>query len=203
QISRLGVPTDGQLDVRVADHPDHPALRVRGRRWRDGVDLVHVEARRGSARSTGRRSAAVLRRAAAGVGTATATTNRLGTAASTAADATGAASARAARRTPAVASSCMGDAITPFEITVPEADLDDLRERLARTRWPDQIPGSAWDYGTDLRYLHDLCDTWRTKFDWRAQEDRFNRWPHYLTEIDGQQIHFIHALSDNPAASPL
>ena len=74
--------------------------------------------------------------------------------------------------------------ISPFDITTPEADLDDLRERLARTRWPDQIPGSGWDYGTNLEYLQDLCDTWRTKFDWRAQEDRFNRWPHYLTEID-------------------
>ena len=78
-----------------------------------------------------------------------------------------------------------------------------LRERLARTRWPDQIPGSGWGYGTDLAYLQDLCDTGRTKFDWRAQEERFNRWPHFLTEIDGQQIHFIHARSDNPDAMPL
>ena len=81
--------------------------------------------------------------------------------------------------------------------------LDDLRERLARTRWPDQIPDSGWDYGTDLAYLQDLCEHWRTKFDWRAQEERFNRWPHFLTDIDGQQIHFIHARSDNPDALPL
>jgi epoxide hydrolase len=93
--------------------------------------------------------------------------------------------------------------IRPFRIEVPEAVLEDLRERLARTRWPDQIPGSGWDYGTDLVYLQDLCDHWQTKFDWRAQEDRFNRWPHFLTEIDGQQIHFIHARSDDPDALPL
>jgi pimeloyl-ACP methyl ester carboxylesterase len=102
-----------------------------------------------------------------------------------------------------MASEKASDDIRPFRVEVPEAVLDDLRERLARTRWPDQIPGSGWDYGTDLAYLQDLCDTWQNKFDWRAQEDRFNRWPHFLTDIGGQQIHFIHARSDNPDALPL
>jgi epoxide hydrolase len=97
----------------------------------------------------------------------------------------------------------MSDDIRPFRVEVPDADLDDLRDRLARTRWPDQIPGSGWGYGTDLAYLQDLCTYWQTKFDWRAQEDRFNRWPHFLTDIDGQQIHFIHARSDDPDALPL
>jgi pimeloyl-ACP methyl ester carboxylesterase len=95
------------------------------------------------------------------------------------------------------------DDIRPFRVEVSDAVLDDLRDRLARTRWPDQIPGSGWDYGTDLAYLQDLCGYWETKFDWRAQEDRFNRWPHFLTDIDGQQIHFIHAKSDDPNALPL
>jgi pimeloyl-ACP methyl ester carboxylesterase len=95
------------------------------------------------------------------------------------------------------------DDIRPFRVEVSDAVLDDLRDRLARTRWPDQIPGSGWDYGTDLAYLQDLCAYWETKFDWRAQEDRFNRWPHFLTDIDGQQIHFIHARSDDPNALPL
>lgn len=95
------------------------------------------------------------------------------------------------------------DDIRPFRVEVPEEVLNDLRDRLARTRWPDQIPGSGWDYGTDLAYLQGLCEYWRTQFDWRAQEDRFNRWPHFLTEIDGQQIHFIHARSDDPDALPL
>ena len=95
------------------------------------------------------------------------------------------------------------DDIRAFRVDVPEQVLDELRERLARTRWPDQIPNSGWDYGTDLTYLQDLCEHWGTKYDWRAQEDRFNRWPHFLTEIDGQQIHFIHARSDNADALPL
>ena len=95
------------------------------------------------------------------------------------------------------------DDIRAFRVDVPDSVLDDLRERLARTRWPDQIPGSGWGYGTDLAYLQDLCDYWRTKFDWRVQEQRFNRWPHFLTEIDGQQIHFIHARCDDPDALPL
>jgi pimeloyl-ACP methyl ester carboxylesterase len=95
------------------------------------------------------------------------------------------------------------DEIKPFRVEVPDSVLEDLRDRLARTRWPDQIPGSGWDYGTDLAYLKELCEYWRTTFDWRVQEDRFNRWPHFLTEIDGQQIHFIHARSDDPDALPL
>jgi microsomal epoxide hydrolase len=93
--------------------------------------------------------------------------------------------------------------LRPFRVEVPDAVLDDLRERLARTRWPDQIPGSGWGYGTDLAYLQELCDHWRTKFDWRAQEERFNRWPNFLTDIDGQQVHFIHARSPEPDALPL
>jgi epoxide hydrolase len=95
------------------------------------------------------------------------------------------------------------DEIRPFRVDVPEAVLDDLRDRLGRTRWPDQIPGSGWGYGTDLAYLQSLCDDWQNKFDWRAQEDRFNRWPHFLTEIDGQRIHFIHARSEKSDALPL
>jgi pimeloyl-ACP methyl ester carboxylesterase len=95
------------------------------------------------------------------------------------------------------------DDIRPFTIDTPQAVLDDLHDRLKKTRWPDQIPGSGWGYGTDLAYLQDVCDHWLNKFDWRAQEDRFNRWPNFLTDIDGQQIHFIHARSDNPDALPL
>lgn len=93
--------------------------------------------------------------------------------------------------------------LQPFRVEVPDAVLDDLRERLARTRWPDQIPDSGWSYGTDRAYLQDLCEYWRTTFDWRAQEARFNRWPHFLTSIDGQQVHFIHARSPEPDALPL
>ena len=64
------------------------------------------------------------------------------------------------------------DDIRPFRVDVPQDVLDDLKDRLPRTRWPDQISGSGWGYGTDLAYLRDLCDSWQTTFDWRAPEDR-------------------------------
>ncbi len=69
----------------------------------------------------------------------------------------------------------MSEAIEPFQVRVEDEVLDDLRQRLARTRWPDQIPDSGWDYGTDRAYLMELCEYWRDKFDWRAQEVQFNR----------------------------
>jgi pimeloyl-ACP methyl ester carboxylesterase len=93
--------------------------------------------------------------------------------------------------------------IDRFEIRVPDAVLDDLRERLARTRFPDQIPGSGWDYGTDTAYLKELCAYWRDKFDWRAQEARLNRFPQFTTGIDGQPLHFIHRRSPVEGALPL
>ena len=86
----------------------------------------------------------------------------------------------------------MSDTVTPFRIHVPDAVLDDLRVRLGHTRWPDQIPDSGWDYGTHLAELAELCEYWRTDFDWRAAETTLNRFPHFLTSIDGQQVHFIH-----------
>ncbi len=94
-------------------------------------------------------------------------------------------------------------AIEPFEIRVPDAVLDDLRERLGRTRFPDQIPGSGWDYGTDGAYLVELCAYWRDKFDWRAQEARLNRFPQFTTRIDGQKLHFVHRRSPRADALPL
>jgi pimeloyl-ACP methyl ester carboxylesterase len=102
-----------------------------------------------------------------------------------------------------LASARMSDELRPFTVDVSDEVLNDLRDRLRRTRWPDQIPGSGWDYGTDLEYLRDLCETWATTFDWRAQEKRFNQWPHFLTDIDGQQVHFIHARSPERDALPL
>ena len=96
----------------------------------------------------------------------------------------------------------MADAITPFTINTPQAVLDDLRVRLNNTRWPDELPGTNWRYGTDLAYLKDLCESWKS-FDWRAVEARFNSWPNILTTIDGQQVHAIHAPSPEPDAFPL
>ena len=94
----------------------------------------------------------------------------------------------------------MTDDIRDFRIDVPESVLEDLRARLQAAHWPDEIADQGWTYGTSLAYVRDLCDTWATKFDWRAQEARFNRWPHHLTDIDGQQVHFIHARSPEPCA---
>lgn len=97
----------------------------------------------------------------------------------------------------------MSDEIRPFRIDVPEDVLVDLRDRLARTRWPDQIPGSGWDYGTDMATLQQLCEHWRTSFDWRAAEARLNSFPQFTTTIDGQNIHFLHVRSPHEDALPL
>lgn len=95
------------------------------------------------------------------------------------------------------------DSIKPFKIEVSEAVLNDLRERLARTRFPDQIEDAGWSYGTDLSYLKELCAYWRSDFDWRAQERALNRFDHFRTEIDGLGIHFIHQRSKEKNAIPL
>ena len=93
--------------------------------------------------------------------------------------------------------------VRPFKIEVPDAVLADLRERLGRTRWPDQIPGTGWEYGTELAYLQQLCESWRTTYDWRKHEAALNRWPQFETRIDGQRLHFVHAKSKHAGAFPL
>jgi len=95
------------------------------------------------------------------------------------------------------------DAIVPFKIQVPDEVLRDLKARLARTRFPDEIPGTGWDYGTDLTYLKSLVAYWRDRFDWRAQERRLNEFDQFKTTIDGVDIHFIHQRSKMPNAFPL
>ncbi|MDF5758880.1 epoxide hydrolase family protein [Spongiactinospora sp. TRM90649] len=93
--------------------------------------------------------------------------------------------------------------MNPFRIDVPQADLDDLRERLARTRWPDELPGTGWSYGVPSGYARELADYWRTAYDWRAHEAALNEFPQFTTEIDGQNIHFLHVRSPEPDALPL
>lgn len=93
--------------------------------------------------------------------------------------------------------------ITPFRIDIPQADLDDLGDRLSRTRWPDELPGVGWDYGFPRKRLQELAERWRDSYDWRAYEDRLNEFDHFTTEIDGQTIHFMHVRSSNPDALPL
>jgi pimeloyl-ACP methyl ester carboxylesterase len=91
----------------------------------------------------------------------------------------------------------------PFAIAIPQAALDDLRDRLNRTRWPDEITGAGWSYGTNLSYLRELVEYWRTRFDWRSQEAMLNRFAQFRAEIDGIGIHFIHERGHGPAPLPL
>jgi microsomal epoxide hydrolase len=94
-------------------------------------------------------------------------------------------------------------AIEPYRIRVPDAALDELRRRLAATRWPDQIEGTGWEYGSELGYVKELVAHWRDKFDWRAAEAKLARFEHFHTGIDGQDIHFLHARSRHANALPL
>jgi pimeloyl-ACP methyl ester carboxylesterase len=97
----------------------------------------------------------------------------------------------------------VSEAIERFEIHVDDAIVDDLRGRLARTRFPDQIEGTGWEYGMPTDYLRDLVEYWRDTYDWRAQEARLRTLEHFRTEIDGQSIHFVHARSTHDDAVPL
>jgi len=94
-------------------------------------------------------------------------------------------------------------AIRPFKVHVPDSVLIDLRRRLAETRWPDQLPGTTWEYGADIKKVRELAEYWQNGFDWRAQEAKINRFDQFTTEVDGQQIYFIHQRSPRPGAIPL
>jgi epoxide hydrolase len=96
-----------------------------------------------------------------------------------------------------------GAKIAPFRIAVPQADLDDLRSRLVRTRWPDELRGVGWRYGVPLDYLRGLLEYWRTSYDWRKQEARLNELSQFTTTIDGANVHFLHVRSQEPKALPL
>ena len=94
--------------------------------------------------------------------------------------------------------------IEPFKIAIPDAAISDLRERLARTRWPDQPDDAGgWELGTDLAYLRELADYWRTRFDWRAQERMLNAFPQFRAVVGDETIHFIHARGNGPKPLPL
>ncbi len=97
----------------------------------------------------------------------------------------------------------MSEAVEPFEIHVDDATLEDLHDRLVRTRFPDQIEGTGWEYGFPTDYLRQLVSYWRDAYDWRAEEARLNQFDHFRTGIDGQPLHFIHQRSAHPDAFPL
>jgi pimeloyl-ACP methyl ester carboxylesterase len=93
--------------------------------------------------------------------------------------------------------------IRPFTIRIPEVAISDLRERLARTRWPDEYAGGGWDLGTDRTYLRSLTAHWSGTFDWRARETQLNRLPQFLASIGDLDVHFVHLRSESPRAFPL
>jgi pimeloyl-ACP methyl ester carboxylesterase len=93
--------------------------------------------------------------------------------------------------------------IRPFRIDVTDADLKDLKDRLARTRWPEQLPGVGWSYGTPLEYVREMAEYWRTSYDWRKEEARLNEFPQFTTTIDGANVHFLHIRSPEENPMPL
>ena len=94
-------------------------------------------------------------------------------------------------------------AIRPFRVDIKEDVLTDLRERLKRTRWPDEIPGSGWDYGSNLTYVKELVDYWIEEFDWRKQEEVINGYSQFIDEVDGLDVHYIHERGKGPDPLPL
>jgi microsomal epoxide hydrolase len=97
----------------------------------------------------------------------------------------------------------MSGETSPFTYHVPEADLADLRERLARTRFPDAAPGDPWGYGSSVDYLKTLVSYWRERFDWRAQEARLNAFPQFVIDAADHRLHYLHVLGKGPNPKPL
>jgi hypothetical protein len=93
--------------------------------------------------------------------------------------------------------------VRPFRVAIPDADLQDLHDRLARVRWPDELAGADWQYGVPLAHVRELVEHWRSRFDWRAHEARLNAHPQFTTTIDGQTVHFLHVRSPEADALPL
>jgi len=97
----------------------------------------------------------------------------------------------------------VSEAISPFKIDIPQSQLDDLKARLANTRWPEKETVDDWSQGSPLAAVQDLCDYWQNSYDWRRCEDRLNNFDNFTTEIDGLNIHFIHVRSPHKNAMPL
>jgi pimeloyl-ACP methyl ester carboxylesterase len=93
--------------------------------------------------------------------------------------------------------------VQPFQVNISQPALDDLRARLARTRWPDEVDGAGWDYGANLASMRELVTYWETRFDWRHEERAMNALPHFRAQVDGMGIHFIHARGRGPAPMAL
>jgi microsomal epoxide hydrolase len=94
-------------------------------------------------------------------------------------------------------------AIEPFTIAIDDAILADLQSRLRRTIWPPRIFGPNWEHGADQEYLRTLLATWANQFDWRRREAELNQLSHYLADIDGLKIHFVHERGNGPSPMPI
>ena len=90
-----------------------------------------------------------------------------------------------------------------FEISVSQSVLDDLRQRLERTRWIDGLGEDGWDFGLSISYMRELVRYWQHEFDWRAQEAAINRFPHYVATVDDRRVHFIHQRGNGPDPLPI
>lgn len=97
----------------------------------------------------------------------------------------------------------MDDTITPYSISVPEDVLADLKKRLADARWPEPEVVEDWTQGMPIKWLKDICEYWTTDYDWRAREASLNRFKHFITVLDGLDIHFVHQRSSHSEARPL
>jgi pimeloyl-ACP methyl ester carboxylesterase len=93
--------------------------------------------------------------------------------------------------------------VQQFEVHIPDTILHDLQERLAHTRWPDEIPDSGWNYGTNLGYLKELVDYWHYKFNWHEQEFKLNKFSQFKAQVDGVRIHFVHMRGKSPNPLPI
>jgi pimeloyl-ACP methyl ester carboxylesterase len=93
--------------------------------------------------------------------------------------------------------------VSEFKVNIPQSELDDLKERLKKVRWPGEAPGSAWHYGTSEAYLKDLVNYWMTKYDWRKQEALLNKYPQYIAEVDGIKVHFQYIKGSGKNSKPL
>src|SRR5882762_2187129 len=91
----------------------------------------------------------------------------------------------------------------PFTVAIDQSVLDDLNDRLDRTRWVDDLNDTGWTYGLSLPYMRELAQYWRHQFDWRAREEAINRFAHFRTDVDGFGIHFIHECGRGPNPLPL
>ena len=93
--------------------------------------------------------------------------------------------------------------LEPFAITIPDSELDDLHRRLVSARWPVELDGAGWDYGTDQAFLRSVIDRWADGYDWRRTEAELNGWGSFVTTAAGQRVHLLHVRSANADAIPL